>query len=686
MKKTNTSSKPPATLLFWTLTDEVLERPEVLERQFHDIRQSGFGGVAAFVRCSRYTWHDQTARKALRKIGELCREFSMKNWIGPDPRFVSRELIGSSGGLEVLLFGDRARAEVFPNVSPVVDCRFSVRCDISPRHVHTLQEVAITYEPRGVERLYALRIDQDNATPVDIRDVTAHARFFFNAREHYVEAFGSLPARFREGQWQVLAFFRASTNHVDFASRQHMRRYLEMLADLKAEKCNADAVMWDEPGFTCTYGTLPYSPAIREAYRRSRGKGVQNELWKLALDAADGSHMRVRVGYHQAIQRTLNDANRRFTLQAKRLWGKSTVSGIHDTWHFESADMCDMNHGSLDLWQAARSKTGGFVDLGGIDKLRDAGSPWNAHLAAMSVICASLGKLSPGKYAYNNLWTVGDDNGEGWQATVMDHCVNTMALFGTRWLAHCYGPVGTIGEERSFLGSPPMPGYPDHSTWRFFPIWNRRLRAHLETVGHRLPSSNVLLIFPVEDMYGLAGQRADREASAIFELLLALLDDHYHVDVFSPSACRGARWEKGTFRVGRSHYQAVIAPLTTSQIFKTLRLSPEKPVYYFDPLEGPDEPGRRMKAISDLLKRLADVSGLRPVTAPAGSWVTMTEIGTGTVVTLSPSRHRSRYRGGVSMQGQIVDLQEARDGLTRIHFPRIGRGHILRNGEEFSMG
>ena len=67
--------------------------------------------------------------------------------------------------------------------------------------------------------------------------------------------------------------------------------------------------MWDEPGFTCTYGTLPFSPFIRTAYQRKQGKVIERDLWKLALEARDGSHIPVRVAYYGAIQRLLNSAN-----------------------------------------------------------------------------------------------------------------------------------------------------------------------------------------------------------------------------------------------------------------------------------------------------------------------------------------------------------------------------------------
>ncbi len=93
MKISAPHRRPPASILVWTLPDSVIEEPPLLEKQFHEIRQAGFGGVAPFVRCSRYTWNDPPARKTLRAIGALCKEYGMQNWIGPDPRFVSRELI-----------------------------------------------------------------------------------------------------------------------------------------------------------------------------------------------------------------------------------------------------------------------------------------------------------------------------------------------------------------------------------------------------------------------------------------------------------------------------------------------------------------------------------------------------------------------------------------------------------------
>lgn len=675
----------PDSLMVWTLTDDVIEQADLLSRQFEEIRAKGFGGVATYVRCSRYTWNDRPARRALAAIGRLCRKAEMAHWSGPDPRFVSRTLITQSEGLTVLLFGNRSRADVVPHLAPPIGGKFSVRCDLAPRHVHTLNEVAIEYEPLGIVRVYAVRLPEGEGTPEEILDITRKARFFYNARDRYVEAFGTFEEQHR-GPWKILAFFSARTNHVDYSSARQMRHYLELLRSLRNSGCALDGLMWDEPGFTCTYGTLPYSPAIRDSYKRRNGRPIEQDLWKLALDSPDHTQIAVRTSYYRAIQESLNRANHLATREVMRQWGKDAVSGVHDTWHFESADMCDMNHGSLDLWAAAKPKTGGFVDLGGVDKLRNQDSPWYAHLATINAIAASLGKISPGHYAYNNLWTVGDDNGEGWQTAILAHCVDAMALFGLRWLAHAYGPVGTIGEERTFLGSPFLPGYPEHSTWPHFPQWNRKLSAHLKAVSHHLPQANVLVLFPVETLYALAGPRADNAATTIFRLILSLIDERYQLDILSPSACSKARWSGENFHVGKETYNAVIYPFPTVidlSMEHLLRHEPgrllfvgRRPGFRMDGRPLPPATTPVACTTDQALEWLSEIPGIRPVETPEGCWATMTPLAGGTMVALMSSRLGKRFQGEIRCHGRAISVPE-QTGLVRAFFPADGSTSLL---------
>jgi len=676
---------PPPSLLVWSINDIVIEDSTTLDRQFDDIRTAGFGGVAVFVRCSRYSWDDEPARNALRRIGELCKRHCMDCWLGLDPRFISHLLVQRGEGLELVMFGEQSRANVVPNVAAVVDGMYSVRCAIPPRHVHTLTDVAIVYAPLGIVRVYAFRAGTASVSKEDIIDVTSEARFFYNARDGYVEAFGRFPVS-NGGSWSVLGFFRFKTNHVDFSDVSQIRFYLEKLRRLKREGISMHALMWDEPGFTCTFGSLPYSTSIRRTFSNRTHCSLDSGLWKLALDARDGSHTVIRNQYYSIVQELLNDAQIKANKQVRRLWREETIAGIHDTWHFESADMCDMNHGSLDLWRALKTKSGGFVDLGGIDQLRDPDSHYYANLAAMSVIAASLGRWSERGFAVNNLWTVGDDDGEGWQCTVMDHCVNTMALFGTRWLAHAYGPVGTIGEERSFLGSPPLPGYPDHSTWKEFPRWNRFLEEHVAMCENRLPEANLLVVYPVRSFYALADQRADAAALQIFRLILALVDLHYHIEVISESLLSKAKWTSDVLRIDSHKYEGVLYPYPTVVNRKVFSLLQKNKGRFHCAFANPewDSTGTKLDCcdiqpewtVDGVISLLELHKAFRCVEAPANSWVSITRVHAGMMVCLSPSRHGYSYEGLVSYQGQSIELGKQK-GLTRILFSQNGPPRIV---------
>ncbi|HTR99546.1 MAG TPA: hypothetical protein VML00_07315 [Bacteroidota bacterium] len=658
----------PDTMMVWTVNDTVIEDADLLDSQLEDIRRAGFDGTAVSVRCSRYTWSDGPARRALARISARCRESGLQLWTCLDPRFISRTLIGEGRGADLLLFGDSTRAGTVPNTAPVAGGKFSIRCALSPRHGHMFNEVALEYRPIALLRCYAVPDGPPPFRAADVRDITHRCRMFYNARDRYVEAFGAwTPPGGRS--CRVVAFFHVTSSHVDYSSRAQMRLYARHLARLRHAGVRTGSLVWDEAGYTCTYGSLPFTRAIRAAYRRAAGVPLEREAWKMAFDAADGSHARVRTLYYSAIQRTVNDAQRAANAAMRRLWGSLTLASIHDTWHFESADMCDMNHGSMDLWRACREKSGGFVDLGGVNVLRDPRNPYYANLAALNVIAASLGRHSRGKFAFNNLWTIGDDGGEGWQKEVMDHCVNVMALFGVRWLAHAYGPAGTIGEEQTFLGSPPLPGYPAHSTWSGFPAWNRRLKEHFAACHGRLPGANVLLLFPVETLYTLGDTRADASAARIFSLILALVDAQFQLDVVSTTEAGGGAWTGEKFRIGRTAFDAVIVPFATSidaRLMSRLRANTARTLFVGDlprtgrrgGLQPPCDP-------SDVVRILQELGVQRPVTGPPGTWVSATEIPGGMLATIVPGRFGNTYEGALRTHGGRCALPRS-SGLTRV--------------------
>jgi hypothetical protein len=678
-------SVPPPTMMVWSVTDEVVESEVVRAREFHDIRAAGFSGVMAFVRCSRYSWDDPLALLALRHIAAMCRREGMHCWLVPDPRLVSHKLVGDTSGLELVLFGNAGRAEIVPHTAALHNGGFTVRCALPPRHVHTLTEVAVEFRPRRIARAYALRLREGKVEKGGLVDVTSATRMFYNARDRYVEAFGRFSAK-DEGEWRILAFFHVGTNHFDFSDIRQRKAYAGLLKNLQQSAPRIGGVAWDEPGFTCVYGSLPFSPSIRRRYRRLAGEDLAEDLWKLAYEAVDGSHLVCRMAYYESVQEVMQQAEQDLDVRARKLWGPGTVLGIHDTWHFESADMCDMNHGSLDLWQTVRAKSGGFVDLGGVQELANTESGYYAHLAALSIIAATLGKLSRGGYAYNNLWTVGDDEGDGSQRRAMDHCVKVMALFGTRWLAHAYGPVGTVGQERTFLGSPPLPGYPHHSTWQDFPRWNSFFTRRLSMLENRLPESNVLVLYPLETLYALADTRADLAARGIFELLLLLLDHHYHVDVIGTTRARFGFWRGGRVCVDGLEYNYVIYPYPAvfdERMRRTLSGRNDQTTFVFGVPERSTE-GRILRSgtmscapdAGGVLDRLRSDVKLRPVLAPAHTWVTMTRLQKGTLVSLAPARAGRSYAGAVEYAGKCTDITETAE-MTCLFFPDTGEPRIL---------
>ena len=669
MKKPNPL---PCSVMVWSVHDPVIEDRHVLESQFQDLLAKEFDGVAVWVRCSRYNWSHPDAVAALQHISTLCRQNGIACWLGPDPRFISRELIQGDQGVPIVLYGDDVRASKVPNLSPVVDGKFNIRCTIPPRHTHMLQEVAIEFYPVGVLKAYAIKAGQTQFDEKDVIDITEQTHFFYHAKEHYIEAFGRFAPPDVEA-WQVVAFFQVHSSHVDFSSEAQLQRYLAMLKALSEQVSAVDMIMFDEPGYTSVYGALPFSTIIQNRFHQKTGLQLSRQLWKFAVASADASHVPVRINYFKTVQETMVDFQKKTLDAAKKYWSDDMLFGIHDTWHFESADMADMNHGSMDLWKSLPTKSYGFVDFGGIDKLRRPDCDHYANFAALGIICKSLGKFAEKAVCYNNLWTIGDDDGEGWQAGVMDYCVNNLAVLGQRWMPHAYGPVGTIGEENTFLGSPPLPGYPNHSTWEHYPAWNRRLKEHFSTAGEHLPWANILLVYPIEHLFSEPDARANECAKNVFKILLALHDHHFHVDVVSPEMLLGGQWQDGTFQLNQYQYERIICPYPNfidDIIAGVLRAGRQNVFRIFAATENmKPADSMAMQCMQDIAKLIDFLKrqNLRPVVAPPHCWVSLTVQDAQSIISVAPSRYTFTYEGDLGYKTHSATLSRS-SGLTRIAF------------------
>ncbi|MCK5738921.1 hypothetical protein KAH55_07060, partial [bacterium] len=551
---------PDGTIMFWVFTDEVIENSDVLEAQFRDLLAKKFSGMMGFVRASRYGLEDPLVLAATKHAQELCHQHDMAFWYTLDPRLPFRYNNSHfEKGLEILMCGEKVHAEKVPHCEPVEAGRFNVRCDYYPRQTHMSQDVAINYAPIGIERVYAFPTGLAGYAPDDIKDITDEARFFFNARDGYVEAFGRFTPP-DERKWQVMAFFRFGSTSYDFSNETHFKNYLNLIKTVAESGVKLDGLTWDEPGYYTIFGQYPISNNIEQHVSDNAGLSLNENLWKLVLPAADNSHILLRNQYFHYLQTTVVDQHRRTLESARKHWGDQLFGGIHYTWHFESADMADMNHGAMDIWRSLECLDGGYTDLGSVNYMRDPNSEWYANVASMFMATATMAKFSSRGVGYINLWTVGHDDGTRYQNSIMNHCVNLMNVFNVRWLAHTYGPVGLLGDEEGFLGSDYLPGYPNHSTWDDYTEWDERLLLSEKQLDGARPFVNILAVFPVESMYARGDWSANPLAMEAFKLNLWLMDNHYLADWVSPSLMKSAKFDNGKIKLGDFSYDKIIFP------------------------------------------------------------------------------------------------------------------------------
>ncbi len=679
----------PGTVMFWIFTDKVIEDTSILQSQFHHLRAAGFAGLMAFVRASRYGLEDPLVIQAVKKASELCQEHQIKFWFTLDPRLPARyNNHNFEKGLTILFCGETVSAQQVPHLQPVENGRFNNRFQIKARPTHISQDVAITFMPQGIERVFAFPANLSSYSPEEVIDLTNQTRFFYNGRDNYIEAFGSFqPAD--DQKWSVVAFFKFDSTAYDFSNSQHFYNYIKLLNRYADSGIHLDALTWDEPGYYCVFGAYPYSNEIQKHFEADQLKFSEN-LWKFILPAADQSHIEFRNKYFSFLQTSVIQRHQEALQLSKQLWSEQLEGGIHYTWHFESADMADMNHGSMDLWRSLEFLESGFTDLGGINAQRNPDNPYYANLAAMLVTTQSLAKFSSGKKGYLNLWTVEQDDGSGYQNAIMNHCVNLMQVFSLRWLAHAYGPVGLIDEEGSFLGSGYCPGYPNHSTWKDFPTWNQRLLAGENEVGGQLPFANILVVFPVETLYGLGGPAANPISLNVFKLILWLLDRHYMIDLVSPSLMKSGYWDGSSFQLMDQQYDAIIYPypqVIPSNLLMLLTTVPEKLIYGFcaPKCDTTGQPldlkiANYFKDFNELQQLITNLSVKRPVQAPEKSWVSLIKLEEKTIISVAPARYNVAYSGNVSYQDQSVELKISK-GLSRIQFQPGKAPEIIYSSE-----
>jgi hypothetical protein len=543
----------------WTWQDAQVEKPELLDAALSDIDGHGFSGVLAMLRGSRYSLSDRLVIEAARHAADAAHRLGLSFWFALDPRLDQGSLIAvDDGGARYLLTGWTTSGALACTTPVGEDGLYRVRLDYgAPRPQHMLSQVAITFEPAQIERVYAYRTTPEGAVIADtVLDVTSDARIFVQRELGYVEIFG----RFEGGDdWRILAVPEFRSTYPELGNDEVQDALIETYRAYRRAGCELDGVFWDEFGYVTGYaddrGRLPYGKAIQEAFRERHGDDLGSMLIYLLLDDDSGHAVRVRRDFYASVQQVVVSAQQRCAAEARELWGEHVESGIHQTWH-QDAD--DLPHGSGDWWLGSAALSGGFTDVGDAERVEE-----EDHLdevLAMTVTAVGLARHHERPLAFCNMWGV--DYGETASRVpveVTDWWGHLLTAFGVVWLAHTYGPNGYIDRVTGW-----GPGYPDHPAWDRIADVNRRIAEVRALVGGALPDADVAVVYPVETLYRIGGAPASMIARSAHRVISLLVRHNVAVDVISASIFASGEVREDGYWIrtprGAHRFAAVVYP------------------------------------------------------------------------------------------------------------------------------
>ncbi len=517
-------------LMMWTWQDEQIERHGSLEEALSDMASAGFAGALAMLRGCRYEVSDPLVVAAARHAAETAKRLGISFWFALDPR-LDQGRLGRQGETAVYLLPQRDSKGALPCEGALgPDGRYSVRVEYGrPRGQHMLSRVAITYQPEGVERVFAYRKDAEGRViAATVRDLTGGARLFVQSAAGYLEIFGRAEGLEGEG-WHVLALPRCSSNYPDLGSPAIRQALMELYRLYHAAGVHLDGVLWDEVGYVSGYGSdrtrLPYGEHVRREFAaRHGGADLGDSLLWLLLESDGEQSASVRRAYYAAVQACVIGAQQACYDEARRLWGPGVESGIHQTWH-QNAN--DLPHGSADWWQGRHALSGGYTDVGNAEEWER--PEHGAQLLTMVTTAVTLARYHERPVAFCNLWGVnfGEATSQ-YPSEVMDWWAHLLAAFGVTWLAHTYGPNGYIDNFTNW-----GPGYPNHPSWERFPALNARIAQLWAITGGALPKANVAVVYPLEEMTRIGSAAANAVPEQAQMAVAGLMRRHIAVDVVS---------------------------------------------------------------------------------------------------------------------------------------------------------
>lgn len=674
--------------MFWTWQDEVIENPEVLLKQLHDLKAAGFDGLFVMPRATRYQIFDDEMIAAVKLASAACQREGIEFIWGPDPRFGAHHVIAKTGfGAEILLTGldfmgktplagntlppDRALL----NECKVENGRYTLRYNYpQKRDVHMLTEVGLWLNPVGVDKVFAYQRKDGRVIASSVRDITAQHHFFINRSLYYVEVFGKfdLPP----GEWWVVAFPRFSTNLYAFDAPEHEREMVKLLERYKAEGIRFDGFWWDEPGYYLQFGHYAIGERIYCDFRAKYGYDLKEKLYALLLTLDDESQMRVRNDYFQLAMDYVFGAEERFWKTGEKLFGPLRM-GIHQNWHTIPDNMY---HGSADYWRGLSALDSGYTDAGSFERYFKASLAEKYEEISYMILASSLGRYSKTGHAYFNQWGVKYD------APVPVYWNDLIALFSNEWIQHSYGTTKGIGAGRDF-----GPGFPNHSTWPLLPSLVEKTRRVHAITGYRLPVAEVAVVCPLATMMVGREPENDDIMSKVNRLTGAMPAAGVQVDFISDNWLGEAVFENGVLKLGNQSYKAVVLPcarVLTAKVHAVLQrlVAAKFPVYVIDEAPALTIEGEPVHlGLPVAFKIDPDAAGLTaainllnlpsPLSALPGAYVTAVPAENGDMfVSIMPVNPGESVSGEVICRGQKVKVEPS----NTLSIYRVGAGRVKR--------
>lgn len=539
---------PHGAFIVWRWGDHEIEDPKLLRQQLQDIHAKGFSGVVAALWETRYEVIDHKVVVAVAQASQWAKARGMTFWFQADPRQASRTLITQTGERTQNLIVTRSPENGLDpeniNLVQVSNNKFNLRYNFPKSlHSHIIQEVSLSFEPSGLERVFLFRMKDHRVVHYSIIDITNASRLFANMDEGYVDVFGEVSVPESE-TWWVMGFPRFDTNLTDFAGRESRDMLHKLVHDLFDVSAYIDGISWDNSGYCGDVGRFPVSQSIFNSFLSEYGYELRNNLLALVLEFDNDHHVLVRQNYYQLLMDIVNSAQAEMHELFHAFFGDIDCAMPH-AWHPKQSLSHDLASGNVDPWKSLSVQGSGMTLIGRSETMEAGFSSMLSRL----ILTKSLAIFSRKGRSLTSLseFDFGSAEAECW--------TDLMAMYSLSWLVKAYGNEGKFGEPcfREVV-------FPKHPLWENFHRLNAKLNYFGELIGKAHPEANIAVVYPVDSIIAADFQSAEMMIDAVHYMIGKLMKAGIQLDLISPVILKEGRLVQNKLRIRHRHYSAVIYP------------------------------------------------------------------------------------------------------------------------------